>query len=99
MPEVYDVNPEFASKIRQNIFLVILACIAIIFTGRLAYLQIISGNVLRLKSEAQAIKENVVEPFRGNIFDRNNKLLVHNEPSFAVTLTPHLFKEEALPLL
>ena len=99
MPEVYDVNPEFASKIRQNIFLVILVCIAIIFTGRLAYLQIISGNVLRLKSEAQAIKENVVEPFRGNIFDRNNKLLVHNEPSFTVTLTPHLFKEEALPLL
>lgn len=99
MSEIYDINPEFAARFRQKIFIVLLAIIAVIYTGRLAYLQIISGNVFRLQSEAQAIKQNVIEPFRGNVFDRNGELLVHNEPSFSVTLTPHLFKEESLPLL
>ncbi len=99
MAELYDRNPEFASSLRQKIFTWLILVTALVFTGRLAFLQLIEGNVFRLKSEAQAIKENIVEPFRGNIFDRSGKLLVHNEPSFTVTLTPNEFRREALPLL
>ena len=33
------------------------------------------------------------------MLNRKNNLIVHNEPSFSVTLTPNDFKFEALPLL
>jgi penicillin-binding protein 2 len=71
----------------------------VIFLLRLAQLQLIQGDKYKLVSEAQAIKRLRVEPFRGNIYDRNSELIVHNEPSFAITLTPYSFKKYALPLL
>jgi penicillin-binding protein 2 len=84
---------------RQKIFKIVIFAFAIIFIGRLAFLQIIMGSVYRQVSETQAIKRVVVEPFRGNMFDRNGKLLVHNEPSFAITFTKNDFMWETLPLL
>jgi penicillin-binding protein 2 len=95
----YNDNPEFASKIRQNIFRFIVILVAVVYIAWLGYLQIIKGNIYRDQSEAQAIKTVVVEPFRGNIFDRNGKLLVHNEPSFTVTLTKNDFHRESTKLL
>lgn len=69
------------------------------FILRLGQLQIIEGDKYKSVSEAQAIKKVRVEPFRGNIFDRNGNMVVHNEASFSVTLTPSSFKPEVMPLL
>lgn len=92
-------NPEFGSITRANIFKGLILFIAILYIGRLGYLQIIKGNVFLSVSEAQAIKQEVVDPFRGDIYDRNGQLLVHNEPSFTVKLTPSDFRSDRLKLL
>ncbi|MFC2130544.1 penicillin-binding protein 2 [Bacteroidota bacterium] len=92
-------GPVFGSKNRQNIFRIIIILFAVIFVGKLAFLQLVQGDIYRLESETQAIKQVVIEPFRGNMFDRMGRLIVHNESSFAITITKNDFIPETLPLL
>ncbi len=92
-------TPYFASNGRKTILKLIVALVAVVFIFRLAQLQIIKGDEYKYLSETQAIKQVRVEPFRGNLYDRNGKLIVHNEPSFSITLTPYDFKPETMPLL
>lgn len=89
----------FASKSRKFAFKGFIVLIAAIFIGRLAQLQIIKGTDYKLVSEAQAIKKVRVEPFRGHFYDRFGNLIVHNEPSFAITITKKDFNKSSLPLL
>lgn len=89
----------FDNKGRKLFLKIFIITIFLVFTGRLAQLQIIEGKKYRSDSEAQAIKTVRIEPFRGNVFDRNGEMLVHNEPSFSVTLTPNEFKKSSIPLL
>lgn len=84
---------------RRRIFLGVVFIVLLAYTIRLGYLQLIQGNVYRVKAETQAIKEVTVAPFRGNVFDRHDKIIVHNSPSFSITLTPNEFHEAAIPLL
>ncbi|SDU14861.1 penicillin-binding protein 2 [Desulfobacula phenolica] len=59
----------------------ILLVFAILFL-RLVYLQIIKGEEYRLLSEKNAVRLKSIKSSRGLIFDRNNRLLVDNRPSF-----------------
>jgi penicillin-binding protein 2 len=93
------LDSDFGTPIRQKIFLILSLSVLGLFIIRLGYLQIVQGNVYRLKAETQAIKQITVDPFRGNIYDRNGKIIVHNAPAFSVTLTPSEFRLEAIPLL
>ena len=54
---------------------------------RLFYLQIID-DTLKLKSDNNAIKIIYDYPERGYIYDRNGKLLVANQPSYDIMVTP-----------
>ncbi len=92
-------NPFFGSNGRKNVFKLLLYVVAFIFIVRLAQLQLLEGSEYMVESEAQAIKKVNVEPFRGNMYDRNGKLIVHNEASFSITLTPKEFDPIAMPLL
>ncbi len=92
-------TPDFASKSRQKAIRAIIWIMAVAFILRLAQLQLVQGSEYKLESDAQAIKRVRVEPFRGNMYDRNGELIVHNEPSFTITLTPNEFRREAMPLL
>ncbi len=95
----YSNNPDFGSPVRAKTFKYIVVAIAAIFIVRLGYLQIIKGAIYKASSQTQAIKQDVVEPFRGNLYDRNGLLLVHNEPSFTIRITPSDFHKDRLPLL
>ena len=90
---------EFGSSTRVSIFKTIVILVLGIYIVSLGYLQIIRGNVYRLKTDIQAIKQIVIDPFRGNIFDRNGEMIVHNSPSFSISITPNEFKLESIPLL
>lgn len=92
-------NPNFASFDRYKAMRFIIISIVAIFALRLGNLQLWRGSEYKNESEAQAIKKVRVEPFRGNMFDRNGKMMVHNEPSFSVFLTPNDYKAESNPLL
>lgn len=69
--------------------LVILATVALVL--RLFYLQIIDDS-LKLKSENNAIKIKYDYPERGYIYDRKGKLLVANQPSYDIMVTPREIK-------
>ncbi len=92
-------NKNFASKARVNIFRMLIILMALVFVGRLAQLQIIEVQLYKQESETQAIKKIIVEPFRGNMYDHDGNLIVHNKPSFSVTLTPNDFNINTMPFL
>jgi len=65
--------------------IIIVATVLILL--RLFYLQIIDES-LKLKSDNNAIKINYEYPERGYIYDRNDKLIVANQPSYDIMVTP-----------
>ena len=92
-------SKDLHSKKRETIFSIIILLFAFTFIGRLFFLQIIRGNIYRIESETQAIKRIIIEPFRGNMFDRYGKIIVHNKPSYTITITKNDFRKESIPLL
>ncbi len=82
---------QLASRFR--LMQVIIFCLLAGLAARLWYLQIYSGNKLRKFSEQNLLKEVNIPAPRGNIFDRNNKLLVENLPSFEATITPQYVED------
>ena len=70
---------------------VIILC-ALLILVRLFYLQIID-ETLKLKSDNNAIKIIYDYPERGYIYDRNGRLLVANQPSYDIMVTPKNVKD------
>ncbi len=64
---------------------------AVLLLLRIFYLQIID-ETLKLKSDNNAIKIKYDYPERGYIYDRNGKLLVANQPSYDIMVTPRELK-------
>lgn len=95
----YSTSMGFASKLRANIFRAFVIVLFLVFSGRLAFLQIIEGQEHRRASQSQAFKEELIDPFRGHIYGRDGEILVDNDPSFTVRITPSDFKRESIPLL
>ena len=79
----------FGSRTRKNAFLTITFVVFAGFTARLTQLQLVEGSKYRSRSEAQGIKQNVIEPIRGAIYDRYNHAIVANVPSYSVLVTPN----------
>ncbi len=88
-------------RIRFKIIIYLIAGILIAILLRLYFLQIISGEIYaEMVSENITRKTEVAAP-RGNIYDRNGKLLVKSIPVYAVAAQPHILigDEEAIGLL
>ncbi len=68
------------------LFFVVLST-GLLFMGRLFYLQVYDTSAV-IKSENNAIKVVYDYPQRGHIYDRNNKLLVSNQPSYDLMAIP-----------
>lgn len=65
-----------------GLFLVIL----LIYISRLFYLQVIEGKYKEMAND-NAFLTRTIYPARGQIFDRNGKLLVTNEPAYDLVVT------------
>jgi penicillin-binding protein 2 len=61
-------------------------------TGRLAHLQIVQGGKYKKLSAANQYNFRLVTPPRGNIYDRNGKLIAGNRPSFRVMIETNEIK-------
>lgn len=61
--------------------------IGIVFIFRLLYLQVIDSTY-RLSAESNSRRMEVIYPARGLIYDRNNILLIHNQPSYDLKIAP-----------
>lgn len=69
----------------------IIVIVALIYIGRLSYLQLIASNRDNPLDDT-AIKRVYDYPERGYIYDRNGKLLVANQPSYDVMVIPREVK-------
>ena len=76
---------------RKLLLLSIVLSTGLLFTVRLFYLQIYDTSAV-VKSENNAIKVVYDYPQRGHIYDRNNKLLVSNQPSYDLMAIPRDIK-------
>lgn len=65
-----------------GLFLVIL----LIYISRLFYLQVVEGKYKEMAND-NAFLTRTIYPARGQIFDRNGKLLVTNEPAYDLVVT------------
>ena len=70
-----------------------------LLAGRLFGLQIIGRGDAQEVSRGNALRTLRLLPARGAIYDRHGVLMVHNEPSYAITLTPRYFVEDKTALL
>lgn len=76
---------------RKLLLLFLVTITGCVFAGRLFYLQILDTSFAQL-SEDNAVKSVYDYPQRGYIFDRNDKLLVQNQPSYDVMVIPREVK-------
>ena len=82
-------------RIFAGVVLVVLGILGI----RLVQLQLVDTEVYTGESRSNAIRKRTVPPARGVIYDRTNTLLVANEPSYTIRLTPYYFDPEKTALL
>ncbi|GAM08168.1 penicillin-binding protein 2 [Geobacter sp. OR-1] len=66
----------------------------LILAARLWYLQVIDSDRLKELSEINRLRFVPVAASRGNILDRNGKVLVRNTPSFSVAIVPQEVKDK-----
>ncbi|MFD2551948.1 penicillin-binding protein 2 [Bizionia sediminis] len=76
---------------RQFLLFFVIILVGIVFIGRLFYLQVYAAKPHDIFSD-NAIRKVYDYPKRGFIYDRNNKLLVGNQPSYDVMVIPREVK-------
>lgn len=74
----------------QGVFVIMLLVLA----GGLAYQQLINADRYRAREEQQNQRRVIVPGPRGKLFDRDGRLLVGNNPRFAVTLNLDELRDE-----
>ncbi|GAB5518023.1 MAG: penicillin-binding protein 2 [Rhodothermales bacterium] len=87
------------NRTRARVFSIIILGILVILGGRMIQLQVVDAQQYAGTAEAQSIRPTRVIPPRGVIYDRNNILMVDNEASFTLTLTPRYFDTTQYNLL
>lgn len=76
------------------IALVVLLCLlGLILVARIWYLQIMSYNRFEVLSKDNRVRLVPVAPVRGQIFDRNGKVLAENIPVFTLEIVPESVKD------
>ena len=71
----------------------------LIVMGRIFQLQILEHAQYEPLSRQNSIRMDMVNPARGLILDRDQNIIVENQPIYSVTITPSKFETERLPLL
>ena len=86
-------------RLRARIFSAIILVVLGLLCARLAWLQLVDARAFRDTSRQNAIRERPVQPARGALYDRDGRLLVDNEPTYTITLTPRYFDASKVGLL
>ena len=89
----------FGSRKRTYILGTVLLGLFAILVVRLYELQFVQYDSFRTQAESNSIRQLSKDPLRGLIYDREGNLLVDNNPSYTLTVTPFEFDWGSLPLL
>ncbi len=77
---------------RRRVFAWLLGIMFLVLTARLAQLQILQHERYFRQSEQNRVRVVTLEPPRGQIFDRNGRLLVDNAPGYSLALLPYQYR-------
>ncbi|GAB3259786.1 penicillin-binding protein 2 [Larkinella harenae] len=72
---------------RKYIVIGVFCLVGLVYLSRLFYLQILDDSY-SLESSSNSIKRIIEVPYRGQIYDRNGKILVFNTPVYDIYVTP-----------
>ena len=88
-PVLVDERP---ARERQLVRFLVFGLVVVIgiggLTARMIYLQFVRGQVYQAKSEQNRTVTQPLTSTRGLIYDRKGRLLVSNEPSYAIKIRP-----------
>ncbi|WP_420150893.1 penicillin-binding transpeptidase domain-containing protein [Spirosoma sp.] len=72
---------------RKWVIIGVFCIVGLLYLARLFYLQVLD-DTYSLGASKNSIKRVIEVPYRGQIYDRNNKLLVDNTPVYDLYVTP-----------
>src|ERR1041384_590595 len=72
---------------RKYIVIGVFCLVGLVYLSRLFYLQVLDDSY-SLESSSNSIKRVIEIPYRGQVYDRNGKLLVYNTPVYDLYVTP-----------
>ncbi|GAB3560239.1 penicillin-binding transpeptidase domain-containing protein [Spirosoma fluminis] len=72
---------------RKYVIIGVFCLVGLAYLARLFYLQVLD-DTYSLGASKNSIKRVVEIPYRGQIYDRNNKLIVYNTPVYDLYVTP-----------
>lgn len=87
------------NRLRLNLYAIAILLVIGLLSLRLAQLQIVESKEYAGKTRQSSIQEEVRVAPRGLVFDRNGKLLVDNEPTYTMMITPKFFDKKKVPAL
>lgn len=73
---------------RTRIFLIAICIVLTLLSGRLIYIQLFRGEHLQLLAAEQWYRDLPLGARRGNILDRNGRIMVESHPTYSVYVRP-----------
>ena len=89
----------FGSRQRSRIVFSIIVLLVGMLCYRLYQLQFVEFEQFRSQAEKNSIRRISREPLRGLIYDRDSNLIVDDNPSYTLAITPFEFRWQNMPLL
>ena len=83
-----DIINQYRTQISLRVMQVVFVTLCLVVLGRVYYLQVIEYEKYSLQGERNSIRQEIIPPARGLIYDRKGELLVSNEPIFTLTINP-----------
>jgi penicillin-binding protein 2 len=87
------------AKTSLRVLQVCIIVLGLIILGRLFQLQILDYDTYNPLSRENSLRQEVINPARGLIYDRNGNLIVDNQPIYTITVTPASYDPENTPIL
>jgi penicillin-binding protein 2 len=88
-----------ASRIRYQIFVGLVLAVLTLLSLRLVELQLVETEIYAGESRKNTVRPRVSRPARGIIFDRKGVLLVDNQPTYSLMVTPRYFERANVSFL
>lgn len=73
--------------------------LGLVILGRLVQLQIVEHDTYGPLSRENSLRQEIITPARGLIYDRTGRLIVDNEPIYSITITPASYDPKNTPVL
>jgi penicillin-binding protein 2 len=87
------------TRLRLRIFTILTAAVLGVLGLRIGQMQLLDRARYQMEAEGNAIETKIIRPARGYIYDRDGTLLVDNETTISVLVSPRYFDPANLPLV